>query len=224
MDRGRGRRLGAALAASLVGVASLVGLGATAGPTSSALAATQLTPEPRRLMTFAMADLEALARDQGWLAERYTDPQGIEVLLIAVSGRRLALWPRACDEMGRCGGLYAFAVLPVGASSIVTNAFNARFPPARATVREGRVILDRYVVGDFGVARGSLAIDLQLLARLIDDFHAFHAGNGATWNAGFDPLLPLTVAAPADRRGHRAEIILPPAVIRTLTTPVMAQR
>ena len=155
------------------------------GQTASA----QLVSNPRQLMGFGFDDLERFAEDAGWTSYRVNEEES-EVLVLTVRERRLVLWPRACDSRDICRGLYIFALIPSQASSAKTNAFNVEYNPARATIRDGQVVLDRYLIGDFGVSRGTLSIELQVQAELIDDWWAFTQTNKASATAvAYDPLL-----------------------------------
>lgn len=153
------------------------------------LARAQLVENPRVLMGFDLDSLEGLAVESGWGTERVTEGDDT-LLVITVGGRHLALWPRACDSEGRCGGLYVFSLIPSRSTTALTNGFNVQYNPARATLRNGQVVLDRYLTGDFGVTRGGLSIELQLQAKLIDDWWAYAKANQvATTAVSFSPLI-----------------------------------
>lgn len=152
-------------------------------------AAAQLVSEPRKLIGINFNDLEALAVESGWDTERITQ-DGDSVLVVNIKGRRVVMWPRACDSEGRCGGLYIFSLIPSQASSALTNGFNVQYNPARATLRDGQVVLDRYIIGDFGVTRGGLSIELQVQAQLIDDWWDYAKAHKIRGTAvSFNPLL-----------------------------------
>ena len=193
------RHILAALAATV-----LAGIGA---------ASAQMVSEPRELIGFNFEDLETLAADAGWGSYRADDGTS-EVLVITIDGRKLVLWPRACSSEGRCGGLYVFALVPFQASSALTNAFNVKFNPARATIRDGQVVLDRYLIGDFGVVRGSLWIDLQAQAKMIDDWWEFAEDNRVRATAvSFNPLLAEKWPENETVSSHFDEIKLSPALL-----------
>lgn len=152
-------------------------------------AAAQLVSEPRKLIGLSYDEIEAVAEDSGWPVERVTEG-GDTVLVVTIGGRRVVMWPRACDSDDRCGGLYIFSLIPSQSSSALTNGFNVQYNPARATLRDGQVVLDRYVIGDFGITRGSLSIELQVQAKLIDDWWAYSKAHKIRGTAvAFEPLF-----------------------------------
>ncbi len=154
-------------------------------------ASAQLVTSPRELTGLKLDDLAALAIECGWSAEHVTDDDDDALLIVEINQRKLVLHPHACDRNGHCGGLYVFALIPSQASSQTVNDFNVHFNPARATIREGQVVLDRYIIGDFGVARGTLSIELQVQAGLIDDWWDFTRDRQANaMQVSFNPLLP----------------------------------
>ncbi|MEM9234303.1 MAG: hypothetical protein AAGA69_08705 [Pseudomonadota bacterium] len=152
-------------------------------------AAAQLVSDPRRLTGLSFDELESLASESGWSTERISQNNDT-VLVVDIKGRKVVLWPRACDGAGRCGGLYIFSLIPAQASSTLTNGFNVQYNPARATLRDGQVVLDRYLIGDFGITRGGLSIELQVQAKLIDDWWTYARAHKVKGTAvSFRPLL-----------------------------------
>ncbi len=146
---------------------------------------------PSGLISFNANALQALVQEAGWTA-RIEQNNGRPAIIATVEGRTLVLNPTACGTNGQCGGLLTFAVLPDQASLETVNQFNVRYNPIRATIRGGRVVLDRYTIADFGAARGSVVVDLAVHASMINEWWKFRGqgGQGGLSNAiSFSPLI-----------------------------------
>lgn len=144
---------------------------------------------PTALADFKIPNLQALTSEMGWQSNVVTEG-GQQVLIVSINSRQVALWPVACNpQTGACAGLYCFALIPDRTSAAVANDFNVAFNPARATIRDGQVVLDRYIIGDYGVARGSLVIDLAVQADLINQWWNFKQSQSVSAQVAFAPIL-----------------------------------
>ncbi|MEM9421111.1 MAG: YbjN domain-containing protein [Pseudomonadota bacterium] len=178
-------------------------IGASLSMVSGAAAQQPPVSNPSGVMKFNPGALQALVQEAGWQA-KIEPNNGSPVVVASVNGRTLVLSPTACDATGACAGLLTFAILPDQASLSTVNQFNVRYNPIRATVREGRIVLDRYMIGDYGAARGSLIVDLAVHASMVDAWWTFRdQGNkGGLSNAiSFRPLV-------SKKKGHSVEVSL----------------
>lgn len=167
-------------------------------------ASAQMLSDRQTVIPITFEALETFLDDAGWRYERRI-ASGEDVIVAEIEKRTIILWPRACNQDGVCAGLLSFAVIGDLASAKEVNRFNNRFHAARATLREGRVIMDSYTYADFGVVRGSLLIELAVLAGLVDDWWDFaktdirrqtpYATMATEVSGPAAPIFPFTDAA-----------------------------
>lgn len=154
-------------------------------------------PQAKSVIEFTPDALSALAQDAGWNPRSFQNDDGTQGVAATISGRELVMIPTACDQRGTCKGLYTYALIPDDPEVIDLNSFNLAFNPARATTQDGILVLDNYLVGDYGVVRGSLAVHLKVQADLITAWWEFRQnmtspGHSSTaQTVSFQPFTPL---------------------------------
>ncbi|MEL6365589.1 MAG: hypothetical protein AAFR11_12205 [Pseudomonadota bacterium] len=98
-----------------------------------------------------------------------------QYLVINVSGRTVVAEAAACRSANDCDGLFLYAIANSRSSAAVAAEFNRRQRIARSVyVDETSVALDRYLIGDFGVARGSVVVDVYVLASMLDNWFQYN--------------------------------------------------
>lgn len=158
-------------------------------------------PGADEVMSFSLDELVTLIKDAGWQAEPFNE-DGLTGVTLTIGTRQLALVPTACVSSGNCKGLYTYALIPDNPGAADLNKFNLSHNPARAITQNGTLVLDNYIVGDYGVVRGSLAVHLLVQASLIDAWWQFRQGDkneiDLSKSVAFSPLgepaLPLGMA------------------------------
>lgn len=129
----------------------------------------QTLKDRQTVIPITLDSLQAMLDEAGW-PNQQTKTAGEDIIVAKFDGKTIVLWPQACSDLGVCSGLLSFASLGDTANTAQVNQFNNRHHAARASLRNGHVILDSYTYADFGVVRGSLLIELAVLAKLVDDW------------------------------------------------------
>ncbi|MEM9234304.1 MAG: hypothetical protein AAGA69_08710 [Pseudomonadota bacterium] len=158
----------------------------------------QELPGAEEVMTFSTEEIMALIDDAGWKARPFTEEDGLTGVGVTIGSRELVLIPTACVQGGACKGLYIYALLPDNPGAADLNTFNLNFNPARATAQGGMLVLDDYIVGDYGVVRGSLAVRMLVQADLIGAWWEFRSGDKAvdfSNTVSFDPIAGPSLGA-----------------------------
>ena len=131
---------------------------------------------------------EPVLRDAGMSTQRRVI-DGTPVLVVQANGRILNLQNRACSLQGECGGLWMFAFLDDSAPLSTMSRFNQVSKPARANLLDGKVVLDRYLIADYGITRGSLVVNVGVFAASVDQWFAFNEASGPQQRVSFDPIM-----------------------------------
>jgi hypothetical protein len=152
------------LLSATVAIAAAIGM-AAAQPLSNPAMGSGPVSNPAGLTDLQLGSLAQVIRDAGLPVEQieFGNSTGLGV---TINNRKVALFPTACDT--KCNGLYILAPIPDQASAAQANGFNIRYNPARATIRDGALVLDRYIIADYGMTRGGLIIELLVQADMIN--------------------------------------------------------
>ncbi|MEM6648970.1 MAG: YbjN domain-containing protein [Pseudomonadota bacterium] len=119
---------------------------------------------------------------------------GQQVMLAEIQGTKVQFRRRACVREDKCAGLWMFAYINDTSTPEVLHEFNKSSKPARAMLFDNAVVLDRYLIADYGTARGSLIINVRVFAQMVRQWFTFSQQNGPV-QVSFQPLMqtrPLT--------------------------------
>lgn len=150
-------------------------------------------PQAGEVTDFSMDSLLGLVHDAGWKARPFEEDNGLRGIGVTIGSRELVLVPTACNDAGSCKGLYTYALIPDNPGAVDLNRFNLAYNPARATSQGGALVLDNYLIGDYGVVRGTLAVHLLVQADLIGAWWKFRQGDtqiDLSKSVAFAPLVP----------------------------------
>ncbi|MGF1549388.1 MAG: YbjN domain-containing protein [Sphingomonadaceae bacterium] len=136
-------------------------------------------PENRKLIrTFSYATVEPVLKDIGARYQRRKGPEGAPALMVEFPNKRRAvLLFHACQGRNGCNALSMqsfwtrIANSPPDEVDAAIEAFNRRYSYSKAYIsKDGRPAMQRYLVADYGIVRGSLAVDLLVFANQADLF------------------------------------------------------
>ncbi|MEX0644506.1 MAG: hypothetical protein WD076_04305 [Parvularculaceae bacterium] len=99
-----------------------------------------------------------------------------EFMLVEYGGRKLILGETVCEAANSCDGLVIFGLLTDTAGTDVVNDFNSRQNPARAVATPDNVVIDHYIMADYGMVRGSLVVNVGVMFNMIDRWFEFRRG------------------------------------------------
>ena len=100
----------------------------------------------------------------------YSEDLG-EYVLVKHDGKKAVLINKACTDPG-CYGLLAVAFVDGDPDAEEINEFNANVNSATLVrLDDGSLMIRRYLIGDYGVTRGSLEVDVRVLLDLIDTWN-----------------------------------------------------
>lgn len=188
-----------------------IGFAATASAQSGAPVSnpTGLVP------TLTLETVQPVLNEVGFSTNIATLSNGGRLMEVRYGNRLILLESQACASSSSCAGLAMYAILTGSTSLSQVNAFNQVSKPARATISDGVLMLDRYLIGDYGVTRGSFIVDIAVFVSMIDQWYAF-SGSMAT-SVDYEPLIADDTAkianemSPAQAETHQGEI--DPAVL-----------
>lgn len=138
-------------------------------------------PENTQLLpTFSYETVEPVLTAIGARFERRGNPARPALAVQFPNNRRAAIVFGSCEREGascRALSLQSVWTVPQGASPErlveTLRRFNQRYAFSRAFVtRDGRLALQRYLVGDYGFVRGNLAVNLLVFANQAERFSA----------------------------------------------------
>ncbi|MEO0399984.1 MAG: YbjN domain-containing protein [Pseudomonadota bacterium] len=99
---------------------------------------------------------------------------GYDILMadIGIEGVTAIFWPRVCGATrDACAGLVMRAYY-TGASNLeLNNRFNLTTPPIAAMTDGSSVFAQRYLIGNYGVTRGSLAVNIKVFQDTARKYH-----------------------------------------------------
>ncbi|WOI52133.1 YbjN domain-containing protein [Parvularcula sp. LCG005] len=174
---------------SLAAAAAVVLSGAALGG-----AMAQPVSRPTEMLpSVSFTHIEPVLREAGFQT-LIQEANGQKVMYVQANNRRLQLFQRACSSETQCAGLWMFAFMTSSASLDQINQFNMGSKPARATLINGKVALDRYLIADYGTARGSFVINAAVFVSMIDQWFEFEKQTGAV-AVSFEPLFGETPSA-----------------------------
>ena len=162
---------------AIVALAALCGLAGTGAATTPRF--NPKAPENNRVLpTFNYANVEAVLNAIGARHKR-TGEAGKPALLVSFpNNRKAVLLFGSCDDGGNaCTALsiqsYWTKIVhaPPERTATAIEAFNRRFSFAKAYVAaDGRPVLQRYLIADYGFIRGNLAVTFLVFADQAERF------------------------------------------------------
>ena len=89
-------------------------------------------------------------------------------------GGVLLLEPRGCNANNGCAGLYILALITGPSNLERANKFNDQVPYSKAIhIDDGRSVLSRYLIADYGTTAGSFAVNILVFKRSIGEWLEF---------------------------------------------------
>lgn len=131
-------------------------------------ASAELTNSHQIWTTFTADELVGVAQELGSTASATNGPDGPEVDITTSKGFQYSANPVACQSDGNCYGLIiqaAFANANPAVDANWLSDFNLKHVFTTAMLSGGEIILVRYEICDFGVAKGNVASDLTNFER-----------------------------------------------------------
>ncbi|MEM9705300.1 MAG: hypothetical protein AAF850_04395 [Pseudomonadota bacterium] len=115
---------------------------------------------------------------------------GRQALRLNVNGAVVALRPRVCRGAngGGCVGLEMMGFYSGVAPLDAANRYNDETPPSKAIVTDGGTVVHRYLIADYGLTRGSFAIDLQVFGSIVTKFGDY-IGQGSASTVSFKEYI-----------------------------------
>ncbi|MEQ8178519.1 MAG: hypothetical protein RIC52_04825 [Amphiplicatus sp.] len=136
---------------------------------------------PAQVMNgFSANELSALAGELGYTSKSLVFNNGVAGLSISTpEGYQFYVSPTVCNPVCRGLDIYALFGSDAGVPLSAVNQFNAERSMTKAFTASERVVLSRYVIGDFGMPRGNIAsewINFVSIAVTFADFLQGGAG------------------------------------------------
>lgn len=144
---------------------------------------------PRDIISsYALENVVPVLNELGFQTTQ-SEANGARAVTATRNGRTLLVLETVCAQPGSCAGLWMIALINESVSTETTNAFNSATRTVRASTTNGALYLDRYLIGDYGAARGSLAVNFEVFAQSIDLWFQFssQAGSGTGSSISFAP-------------------------------------
>ncbi|WP_306250957.1 YbjN domain-containing protein [Parvularcula sp. IMCC14364] len=133
--------------------------------------------------------VEPFLNELGYVTEQGQLNDGRKVLRATRDDRELFFEARACQRDGsNCAGLDMFAIVRDSSTLDAVNAFNGVVPYTKAFYANDEfVLLNRYLIADFGMIRGSFAVNLGVFENSINEW--FLVSEELVTAVDFKPLL-----------------------------------
>lgn len=103
------------------------------------------------------------------------------IMLADAFGRKIFFVENACQSATDCKGLRILAALSDSATAQRVNDFNLSYNATRAIAAPEGVLLDHYVIADFGISRGAIFVTAAVVASTINLW--FESGASAGGNS-----------------------------------------
>lgn len=185
-----GINLKATFGAALLSVASLVGA-STVG--SVAAAQPQIANPNQVLPNVGFQYIVPVLQEAGFNVQQVNlDNQ--TVLRVQSGNSVVIMYRRACQQNADCAGLWMLAFLNEGRPLPLLNRFNTVSKPARASILNGNVVLDRYLIADYGVTKGSFLVNVGVFFSMIDQWRQFAQNEGPV-AVSFEPLAAAATSS-----------------------------
>lgn len=163
---------------------------ALAAPAASA----QAIPNAAAIINgFTAADLASVAADLGYASQSIVSDNGAAGLSITTpEGYQFFVAPTVCTP--KCLGLDIVAFFGPSSATTLTaaNDFNASLSLAKTFIASDTIILSRYVIADYGTARGNVGAEFTNFIGLAVRYASYLSGNPNTIS---DKVAPGAVAA-----------------------------
>lgn len=120
--------------------------------------------------------VQLVLEEAGAYAElKYSERDG-EYLFVIYEGRKAKFYPTACNDTG-CGGMRMLAFLNDETDPQTVNRFNVSYAAITAIdVGGGKVGLQRYLIADHGITRGTLVVNVSTFFHMIELWENFSKG------------------------------------------------
>jgi hypothetical protein len=166
-------------------------------PATGALAQEEIVPNPTgSVSNLALETVGPVLRDAGLNITANFSGKA-ELMLAEMGGRNVILAEEACTAPTKCAGLMIIALINDQAGADVVNEFNSRQKPARATSMQEGVMLDHYLMADYGTTRGTLVVNIGVMMAMIDGWFQYRQNGGAMSNT-----ISSTTLAPGAQAAH----------------------
>ena len=149
------------------------------------------------LRSLSFDDISPILTELGYTTEQVNQNGQTALVVRSADGRTMLFKETVCRQPGTCAGLWMIAIINDTASTDMVNNFNSQARTTRASVQEGVVFLDRYLIADYGTARGSFAVNATVFKNVIDLWFQFTSQSRGTAN---------TISFNATQDGYRPEI------------------
>ncbi|MGV6819471.1 MAG: hypothetical protein ACWA5T_03115 [Parvularcula sp.] len=149
----------------------------------------------------SLSDIEPVLKEVGFETEIKTI-NNESLMVVRALGKTLVMFPKACQPDGSCAGLWMFAYLNGTSSLEAVNSFNQVAKPARASMVNNKVVLDRYLIADYGITRGSFIINVGVMAGMVDQWFQYSKIQGPV-AVSFEPLIGPSDSESASSVGHK---------------------
>ena len=161
------------------------------------------------LTDFAVARLAPVLVSEGLTVSPQTAEDGTDFLVVKTPGgqRTVLMAPTVC-EAGRCKGLEIVALLPDTKGLDAVNLFNLNHRVVRARkAPNGRILLDRYLVGDAGYAVENLMVEVAIMINAVNQWYQVTGaveGTQPSVEVSFRPLMEPPAGNVAPSLGFEA--------------------
>ena len=149
--------------------------------------AQEIVSNPRGIVpSVSLSDVAPVLEEMGAQVE-IGSGENAGAMLVRYQGRVLIFRERACRSAGVCYGLQMVAKITASTDFNTVNQFNTGSPPTRAVLVGGDLFLDRYLIADFGITRGSLAVNVAVFTKGIDKWFEMTRATAVSFE---DPARP----------------------------------
>jgi len=151
---------------------------------------------PRDIISsYALENVIPVLNELGFQSTQ-SEANGARAVTATRNGRTILVLETVCKQPGSCAGLWMIALINDSVSAETVNAFNSATRTVRASTTNNALYLDRYLIGDYGAARGSLAVNFEVFVQSIDLWFQFasQAGSGSRSSIAFMPTEPAADA------------------------------
>ena len=170
------RKFFGVVAALLVALACLPASAQNSGPAF---------PRVRELMNdLSFSQIDPVLRELGF-STHLVEQNGSYILVAQRNGRTIFFQPYVCEQAPSggtsiCKGLWMLTASNMPATAAEVDFFNKNQRPTRATLHQSITQLDRYLIADHGVTRGTFAVNVEVFVSSIDVWLSVVSGNSNT--------------------------------------------
>ena len=145
---------------------------ATAAAAFSTGANAQITNPNGIVGSYNIDVVESLMTELGIGTQQSQASDGTTYLVATIDGVNHVLHPRACEQ-GVCKGLRLLTIFENSPVNLETaNMFNTQHNPTRMIVENSSMIFHRYLIGDYGYARGNFLTNLAVFIQAAPSYRS----------------------------------------------------